>query len=95
VFDYDEELPRGFQDADIELAEMEALGNRVAYLEANGVCTHGATLGHGDGNGPLEGGLYYPEQAGIKPGQQRCRDCGELFESDEDWAEARAEALQL
>ena len=37
-FGYDEEAI--YQDADIEQAEMIELGNRLADLEASGVCTH-------------------------------------------------------
>lgn len=33
-FGYDEELPAGFQDADLEMAELEAEGNRIAREEA-------------------------------------------------------------
>ncbi len=37
-FGYDEEAI--YQDADIEQAEMIELGNRLADLEASGVCIH-------------------------------------------------------
>jgi predicted RNA-binding Zn-ribbon protein involved in translation (DUF1610 family) len=34
VFGFDPELPAGFQDADLEMAELEAEGNRLAREEA-------------------------------------------------------------
>ena len=37
---FDPEVPAGYQDADIEQAEMIELGNRLADLEAKGICTH-------------------------------------------------------
>lgn len=38
---YDPELPNGFQDADIEMTELTAAGNRAAALKKQGICTHG------------------------------------------------------
>ena len=81
-FGYDPELPAGFQDADIEQAEFEAEGRRLAALKRRGVCTHGSAVG-------FSGTVTYPEQEGLKVGQMRCTDgCGRVFESDEAWMEA-------
>jgi hypothetical protein len=38
---YDNELPNGFQDADIEMAALVNAGNRAAALKRKGICTHG------------------------------------------------------
>lgn len=38
---YDNELPNGFQDADIEMAALVDAGNRAAALKRKGICTHG------------------------------------------------------
>lgn len=38
---FDDELPRGFQDADIEMAELVAAGDRSARLRKQGICDHG------------------------------------------------------
>jgi hypothetical protein len=38
---YDPELPNGLQDADIEMAELTAAGNRSARLRRQGICDHG------------------------------------------------------
>jgi len=38
---YDSELAAGFQDADFEMAELTAAGNRASELEKRGICTHG------------------------------------------------------
>ncbi len=47
---YDPEVPAGFQDADIEMAELEAMGNLIHRLNAKGICTH-----EGTGRGPEPG----------------------------------------
>lgn len=75
---YDEEAV--IQEADIEMAMMQDESAYIAHLRAKGICTHQSSLGTGDGNGPLEGGAYYPEQVGMEPGSIRCTDlCGKLF----------------
>lgn len=38
---YDSELPRGFQDADFEMAELQNAAKREARLRKKGICTHG------------------------------------------------------
>ena len=47
---HDPEVPAGYQDADIEQAELEAEGERIAALKRSGVCVHEATRRgpHGD-----------------------------------------------
>jgi hypothetical protein len=89
-FFYDEELPAGYQDADIEMAEMEAEGRRIAALHRRGVCTHGAGLGHKSPSiydaaaiaGMLERGRFgnrggfAGEQSDIGEGRVLCTDCG-------------------
>jgi len=82
-YDYDPEAI--YQEADILQAEYEAEARRYAALEAQGICTHGSWLGRGDGNGPLPGGLYYPEQEDLQGTEVRCTaGCGQVFASDEE-----------
>jgi hypothetical protein len=88
---YDPEIPAGYQDADIEQAEMEALGNHIHRLEARGVCTHGAVVGHAIN--PDTGETYYYEQEYIEPGQKLCHGCGSVFVDEQDWQDAREVAI--
>lgn len=82
---YDPEVPAGFQDADFEQREMEAEGNRLARLERAGICTHGSVVGIG-----ADGVAHYPEAEGLTGDQKRCTaGCGEVFEDDADWLDAR------
>lgn len=89
MFEFDEELPRGYQDADILQAQYEAESAEYARLRDEGWCSHSALLGKGDGRGPLEGGAYYPEQIGLTGDQQKCwNGCGTVFGSFEEAREA-------
>jgi hypothetical protein len=87
MFDYDEEMPAGFSDADLEQAEYERMGKRLAALRAAGVCAHGWTQG------------YTPEAAarhtGLQVGGIACLEdgCGMVWASEDEWYEARQEAL--
>lgn len=73
-----------YQDADIEQAAAYAEGARVAAIEARGICTHGWVQGANP--------THAPE---LQPGQIRCLEngCGEIFDSESDWLDARSEAL--
>lgn len=44
-FGWDEEVPAGYQDADLEQAAFEEEGRRLAALHKRGICTHGWQLG--------------------------------------------------
>lgn len=72
-FGYDPEAV--YQDADIEMMELREEGNRIAALERKGICTHQARVGYRPE--PI-----YPEQEGLKYGQERCRDCKAVLEID-------------
>jgi len=37
----DDELPGGFQDADFEMRDLEAIGQVEDMLKKRGICTHG------------------------------------------------------
>lgn len=91
---YDPELPAGFQDADFEMRELEYEGNAIARGRKAGRCQHTSVVGLPTTlDGPLPGGLYYPEQEGLKPGQHRCTEgCGRVFENTDEWVEAMHEA---
>ena len=47
---YDEELPHGLQDADLEMSLLQDLANRDKHAKAQGRCTHGWRRNH-SGNG--------------------------------------------
>lgn len=79
MFGYDEELPAGFQDADIEQAAFEAESARYAALERKGICTHSSRVGLGS-----DGKAHYPEAEGLAGEQVRCLGCGQVFESSAD-----------
>lgn len=40
---YDPDAPAGFQDADLEMAELTDYSNALSRARRAGVCTHGAT----------------------------------------------------
>ena len=40
MFGHDDELPAGFQDADLEMRELTEAANRAARLRARGICDH-------------------------------------------------------
>jgi hypothetical protein len=64
------DMPAGFNDADLEMAELTAIGNRSARLRAKGICTHGWTQG------------YTPtHRQDLKPGEVQCLDCERIFPS--------------
>ena len=76
---FDPDLPSGTQDADLEMAELQALANREARLRARGLCTHGWLQGP-------PGPPNHPTQV------VTCLDCGQVFPSFEAAHSAR-EAL--
>lgn len=39
--DFDDELPGGFRDADLQMAELQAAANHESRLRKAGICTHG------------------------------------------------------
>jgi hypothetical protein len=92
---YDEELPAGFQDADIEQAEFEAESARIAALERQGHCQHGHRLGRKvpsfysaadiaamlKDEPLLSEAPFAGEQSDIPEGQDLCLGCGELVEA--------------
>jgi hypothetical protein len=80
-FTYDEEAV--IQDADIEHYHMAARGTYLMALRSRGVCTHDGVVG-----ASATGEIFYPEQVGLVGDQQRCRDCGVVFDDVDDWVEA-------
>jgi hypothetical protein len=74
-------------EADMAQAEMEREGARWARAQRAGVCTHGSSVAY-------RSPAVYPEQEGLTPGQSRCTaGCGRVFESDDDWHRAMADAV--
>jgi hypothetical protein len=70
-------------DADLEMAELEAEGNRIAALRARGVCTHGWTQGARGANDPTLRGTPErmapdapPLEQRVTDGYVRCLHCG-------------------
>ena len=41
MYDFDDETPAGYRDADIEMAELTAVANTAARLRKRGICSHG------------------------------------------------------
>lgn len=83
TFDHDPELPAGYQDADLEMAELEAAGARSAALRARGICDHGWRQGARGANDPatahdLEGKRV---DAVIPDGHDLCLHCGRTVPS--------------
>lgn len=50
---FDDEVPAGFRDADIEQAGLEAKGRRSAALKRAGICDHGWVQGTPGADGPV------------------------------------------
>ena len=70
-------------DADLEMAELEAVGNAISHQRRAGVCVHCSAEDYHPS---------YPER-GLQPGQTRCTDgCGRVFNSEDEWWEAHREA---
>jgi hypothetical protein len=88
---YDEEAV--YQDADILMMEYAREGRALANARKRGNCCHSSVVGY------VPGGVFYPEQVGLNPGELRCTEgtngCDRVFFSDEDWDQARQEALYL
>lgn len=55
-FDYDPEVPAGFQEADFEMAALEEKAARSRALAREGICAHGWWQGKGNVN-MTRGGL--------------------------------------
>src|SRR5262245_10400760 len=95
-FGYDPELPAGFQEADLEMRELEAAAARNAALRRRGICTHGWCLGGGATMNRDPSEIDRDRQRGNFPGrptdaaitcqndipvgQVLCLDCGTLIE---------------
>jgi hypothetical protein len=74
-------------DADIQMAEMAAVGNAIARARKAGRCAHQGAVSY-------RAEPCYPEQEGLRPGQSRCTDgCKAVFGSDDDWYAAMDAAL--
>lgn len=73
-------------DADLEMAEMDRVGDAVAAAERAGVCHHSSAVRY-------RSPVAYDDQIGLRPGQLRCRYCQQVFASDQDWLQAMDEVL--
>jgi hypothetical protein len=82
MYDFDDDVPAGYTDADLLQAEFEAEGDRLAAIERTGVCTHSGTQGYSERCRP-----------DLNPGQVACLDCGVMFASEDDYLDAREEVL--
>ena len=73
-----------YQDADIEMMEMQQEAAQMERMRRQGVCTHQSAVGRS-----RTGEIFYPEQEGLVGDQHACTDgCGRVFESMEDWSDA-------
>lgn len=79
MYDYDEELPAGYQEADLLQRQYEQESREFSKMQAAGFCMHNSWVGL-----PSDGPSIYPEQEGLTGSQVRCTaGCGQVFESDE------------
>lgn len=69
-------------DADMQQAGWEREGRAAHAARRAGRCCHSSIVSYRDPP-------FYPEQAGLAPGQSKCTEgCGRVFASDEDWHRA-------
>lgn len=68
---YDPEVPAGYQDADIEMAELEAAARYHSHMRKIGKCTHTWYQGLG------ADGQWHGEGPAPAPGQVFCFHCKE------------------
>ena len=77
---YDPELPCGFQDADIEMAQLTRAANRESRLRKRGICTHSWFQGPpGPTTNPTN--VY------------TCHHCGKVFKTQDELMADRNKAL--
>jgi hypothetical protein len=79
---YDPERPGGYQDADIEQAELQAAARHEAAVRRRGVCTHGSWQGHTERHRP-----------DLEPGEVECLDCHVRFPDERALWDERVERL--
>lgn len=81
-FDFDPELPAGFQDSDLEMRELQARADRVAWLRAHVICDHGWTSG--------------PPGSILKPTTVwTCLHCGAEFQTEAELEGAQEAAREM
>jgi hypothetical protein len=76
---YDPELPRGFQDADFDLRDLEARAREVQAARRRGICDHGWN------QGPYQGAGVHPFWQGpadAPVGSFFCFHCKAVLVSD-------------
>lgn len=71
MFDHDPEVPAGYQDADIEMAELENAARYHAAERAAGRCTHTWC------QGLASDGTWKGEGPAPAPGEVLCFHCGQ------------------
>ena len=77
---FDDELPAGFQDADLEMRELRDRANRATALRHLGICDHGWTQGP-------------PGPPGKPTSVWTCLQCGTVFTKEPD-LQAAQEAVR-
>jgi hypothetical protein len=77
------------QDADMQMAELEAEAAALSLARKRGACTHGSAVGLGS-----DGKAHYPQAEGLTGTQMRCWDCEEVFADLEDWMDTIASILE-
>ena len=76
------------QEADIQMARYasDARHNQALRDSDPEACSHRSSVGL-----PDSGKIFYPEQVGLKPGEERCTDtCGRKFPN---WQAMRQDAM--
>ncbi len=87
---YDPEIPAGLQDADLEEAELEQVGDQLAHLQRQGVCTHNWVAGPAN---PSHGAGLTGEQLRCIEQHDRPDGCRQVFADEDAWHAAMEEVL--
>ena len=80
-FGYDPELPSGFQDADLEMAQLTESANRTARMRKRGICDHGWIQGP-------------PGRPDAPRTDWLCHHCGATFATEAMLEDAREQARE-
>lgn len=70
-------------EADMEMAQLEAIGRRNDALRKRGICPHSYRTGRNAWNHTI-----YPQVAALSIGDELCNDCGVVIprDSPDNWS---------
>lgn len=78
---YDPEIPAGYQDADIEMAEMAEVARDADASRKRGECPHWSRQGYNANNIMADHGFVH--------GEEICTDCGAVRTFEKWWEGGR------